>query len=81
MFCEVRREVRERDRQTPTSYLLSKLNLPHMFCLTISDWAVMEPLSRPQLLTVRLAVLLLTDRVTVTVTVTGGETHLGDLIS
>ena len=42
------------------SHLLSKLNLPHMFCLMISDWDVMEPLSTPQLLTVRLAVLLLT---------------------
>ena len=32
------------------TYTLSKLNLPHMFCLMISVWDVGEPLSSPQLL-------------------------------
>ena len=35
---------------SPWLYLLSKINLPHMFCLMISVWDVGEPLSSPQLL-------------------------------
>ena len=60
------------------SHLLSKLNLPHMFCLIISDWDVMEPLSTPQLLTVRLAVLLLTavELIVIVITMTEQYNHL-----